>query len=115
MSKVLRVYFSNVRNGIWQALPDGRDERPVPGLEQVRSSRYFSVTQRGCYFLRDVNPPRVIEFYDFATQKISRVATIERQILYGTPNLSVSADDRWMLFSQADDSGSDIILVTGFK
>ncbi len=30
-------------------------------------------------------------------------------------NLSVSADDQWALYSQYDDSGSDLMLVENFR
>ncbi|MDQ6739262.1 MAG: hypothetical protein M3021_02540, partial [Actinomycetota bacterium] len=43
------VYFSDGRNGIWQVSPDGTNEKPAPGLENVRHSRYFTITGRGLY------------------------------------------------------------------
>jgi eukaryotic-like serine/threonine-protein kinase len=109
------VYFSDGYNGIWQVTPDGRNEAPAPGLEGVRHSRYFALSPRGLYFLRTDSPPWLVHFYDFAAHRISPVAAIEKTILYGTPDLSVSPDDRWLIYAQLDDSGSDIVMLENFR
>ena len=109
------VFFSDGRNGIWQVSPDGENESQAPGLEHVRDSRYFAVTRKGAYFLRDDLPPWDILFYDFVTHVVSPVVKIEKRILFGTPDLSVSWDDRWLLFSQLDYGGSDILMLENFR
>jgi Tol biopolymer transport system component len=108
------VYFSNGSNGIWQVSPDGANEAPVPGLEQVHHSRYFVPEPHGLYFLTRNAPPFQILFFDFMSRRLSPVASIVKQIPYGTPSLTVSPDEHWLLYSQVDDGGSDILMVEDF-
>jgi Tol biopolymer transport system component len=107
-----QVYFSDGHNGIWQVSPDGENERPVAGLESVRDSRQFAVTRRGAYFLGADQPPWIIRFYNFANRRVTPVAHIDKEVQFGSPDLSVSPDDRWLLFTQLDQSGSDIIMLS---
>jgi len=109
------IYFSDGRNGLWQVSPDGTGERPVPGFEHLRHSRYFAVSRRGFYFLRDVDVPWEIDHYDMRSRMTARVALIEKGIGYGLPNLSVSPDEHWLLYTQFDDSGSDILMLDGLR
>ena len=94
---------------------DGRDERPVPGLENVRHSRYFDLTTRGAYFLRDAAPPGTIVFYDFATHRMTPLLDLGDRFLRGMPSLSVTFDDSWMLYSEVDASGSNILMLENLR
>jgi Tol biopolymer transport system component len=109
------VYFSDGQNGFWSVSNDGSNEAPVPGLERFRNTRYYALGARGIYSLRNVTAPWIIDLYDFKTHRTSPVASIERGILFGMPNLSVSPDDRWLLFTQLDGSGSDIQMVESYR
>ncbi|HUB83972.1 MAG TPA: protein kinase [Bryobacteraceae bacterium] len=109
------VYVSDSARGIWQVSPDGQDEHPVPGLENVHDSRYFDVTARGGYFLRDATSPGEIVFYNFATHRSTPLVNLEDRFLLGMPSLSVTRDDGWMLYAEVDDSGSDILLLENFR
>jgi hypothetical protein len=108
------VYFSDGRNGIWQVSPGGGDERSIPTLETIRHRRYFAVTAKGLYFLNHDSPPWLISFYDLVSKRISRVTEMQKSPLYNMPSMAVSADDHWLLYGQADDGGSDILLVENF-
>lgn len=109
------VYVSNGSNGVWQVSPDGQDEHPVAGLETVRHSRYFDVTARGAYFLRDAAPPATIVFYDFATRRSTPLLDLGTRFLSGMPCLSVTSDDGWLLYAERDDSGTDILMLDSFR
>ena len=109
------VYISDGARGIWQVSPDGRDEHPVPGLENVHDSRYFDVTERGAYFLREAKSPGEIVFFDFATHRSTPLVNLEDRFLLGMPSLSVTGDDGWLLYAEVDDSGSDILMLENFK
>jgi hypothetical protein len=87
----------------------GGTETSVPGLERVYTSRHFFVSPTGIYFLVSENPPWTIHFYHFATYQISTVATIQRTPEFRTPSLSVSPDERWLLYTQLDQAGEDLI------
>lgn len=110
-----RLYFTDGRNGIWSVSPGGGDERPLPGLAKVRTSRYFTAGRLGLYFLQDVNPPWFVGFYSFRRQQVSPLLAFTQSILYGTPNLSLSPDGRWLLFSQTANRGSDIMMLENFQ
>ena len=53
-----------------------------------------------------------IRFFDFGTGKTRQIAITERQMSYG---LSVSPDERWILYAQWDQVGSDLMLVENFR
>jgi tricorn protease-like protein len=109
------VYFSDGTRGIWQVSPDGQDEHLVAGLENVHDSRYFDVTARGAYFLRDAAPPGELVFYDFATHRSKPLIDLESRFLRGMPSLSVTPDDVWMLYAEVDNNGSDILMLENFR
>jgi len=109
------VYVSDGARGIWQVSPDGHDEHPVPGLENVHDSRYFDVTASGAYFLRDAAPPGEIVYYNFATHRSIPLVNLEDRFLRGMPSLSVASDDSWLLYAEVDDSGSDVLMLENFR
>jgi hypothetical protein len=53
-----------------------------------------------------------IQFFDAATKRTRPIATIEKRL---SLRLSVSPDGRWILYSQTDQSGSDLMLVENFR
>ena len=87
----------------------------MPGLAGIHSSRYLFVNQTGIYFLKNTIPPWAIEHYSFATHRILPVVTLEKSPEFGTPSLSVSPDERWLIYSQLDQSGSEILMINGFR
>jgi Tol biopolymer transport system component len=109
------IYYSDGEDGIWQASSDGKDAHRIPELSEVHDRRYCAVTRTGIYFLRNSKPPCKIQFYDFATGRIASVATMAKRPALGTPSLSVSPDDHWLLYAQVDTIGSDIMMLTGLR
>jgi len=105
------LYYLKGEHGIWHTPVSGGPESLVPGLEKVNTSRYFFVTRKGMYFLAAANRPWNIYFYNFTTRKRSVVGTIERTPRFRTPSLSVSTDERWILYAQDDEKGSDLTLL----
>jgi Tol biopolymer transport system component len=107
------LYYLKGRAGVWHAPSFGGTESPAPGLENVVTSRHFFVARTGIYFLASEQPPWKIEYRAFSNGKISDVATIERTPEFQTPSLSVSPDERWLIYTQLDQSGEDIMMVKG--
>jgi hypothetical protein len=105
------LYYLKAQAGVWQVPSFGGRESSVPGLENVTTSRYFFVARSGIYFLAIEKPPWTIKYRPFSTGQISDVATIERTIEFQTPSLSVSPDERWLLYTQLDQSGEDVMMV----
>jgi hypothetical protein len=70
-----------------------------------------ALTSRGIYFV-PADAPRSLRYYDFVTKQIHSLFEIERDLDEG---LSVSADGRWVIYSQQrGDFNSDIMLVEHF-
>lgn len=93
---------------LWKVPVEGGEETQV--LEAVYGHN-FAVVNRGIYFIPSQERPAV-QFLSFATGKVVTVAQIPRSPAYG---LSISPDGRWLLYSQGDDPGSDLMLVENFR
>jgi len=92
---------------------------PVSGGEesQVLPSvfwRNFSLVKDGIYFIPDPGTDwkSSIQFLSFATGKVKTVTPVSR---FPTEGLSVSPDGRFLLFTQRDETGSDLMLVENFR
>ena len=102
--------------GIWTVPVDGGDERLVHDLPPTGYWGYWDIGRQGLYFVNPEAKPRpAIELLDLATRRVTRIAELERQPIRGTPALSVSRDERSILYSQWEQGGSDIMLVEGFR
>jgi Tol biopolymer transport system component/serine/threonine protein kinase len=93
--------------------------RPVSGEradEQIVESVYlrnFVVTRHGVYYMKPEEPPAVsIRFVDPDTRKERVLAQVTKRAGLG---ISVSPDDQWLVFSQSDHEGMDIMLAEGFQ
>jgi hypothetical protein len=53
-----------------------------------------------------------IEFFEFATRRVRKIASTLLPVGNG---LSVTPDEQWVLYSQWDELGSDIVLVENFR
>lgn len=73
----------------------------------------FAIVPDGIFFVPgEVGGPPSIRFFSFRTGAITVVAPIE-----GSPDigLSVSPDGRYLLYSHADQQGSELMLVENFR
>ena len=110
-----RFAFYPAAKGMWKISVDGRTESPIPGLEDVNSERYWTIAGDAIYFLRNPFSPWVVYRYDLVTHQTSAVAKIEKQPVFGSPGLSVSPDLSYLLFSQVDERGTNIVVVDGIS
>lgn len=111
-------YYAKARQapGIWRIPVGGEQETPVLNHHKAGYWRHWAVTEQGIYFATAETPARpVIEFFNFVTSEVTPVATMERQIGTGGWGLAVSPDRRWILYTQIDQSGSDIMLLENFR
>jgi hypothetical protein len=77
---------------------------------------YWDIGSQGLYLVNPEAKPRpAIELFNLATRRVTRIAELQGQPLQWTGGLSVSRDERSILFSQWERSGSDIMLVEGFR
>jgi Tol biopolymer transport system component len=106
------IYFESVgRRGIWQVSSHGGDERPVPELADVFPNRYMAVGAEGIYFVDSEVAPRRIQLFRFADRRIQTLGVIAKNLVDGTPSLSISRDGHTALFAQQDESRSSIMRV----
>jgi serine/threonine protein kinase len=105
------VYYRKDQ-ALWKMPVQGGDESEV--LKSVYATNY-EIGNQGIYFTEMPGAGRngnSIKFFNFATGKITSIATIQ-----GLPNwgLSVSPDKKFLLYTQMDQNGSDLMLVENFR
>ena len=97
--------------GLWKRPFNGGEETQIlPSV--VR--RAFCLVNEGIYFIPEPGGDRTysIQFLSFTTGKVKTVAPM---LAPPTEGLSASPDGRFLLFSQADEAGSDLMLVENFR
>jgi serine/threonine protein kinase len=95
---------------LWKMPVDGGHEIQV--LPSV-AGHALCFVKEGIYFIPEPahrNDDSSIQFLNFATGKVQKVAPVSQP----DEDLSVSPDGRFLLFTQFDDSGSDLMLVENF-
>jgi hypothetical protein len=79
-------------------------------------ARYWTLTERGIYFIRSGSSSPAIELFSFATGQVTQVVALERPPDRGAnPGLSISPDGRWILCALVQQDTSDIMLVENFR
>jgi Tol biopolymer transport system component len=108
------VYYALSRSqpGLYRVPVDGGREEPV--LDRLKPGYwgYWSLGHGGIYFLdapRDTEPPS-LNFYGFSGGLVRRLAAIDRDVPLGDSGMALSPDGRNILYTQIDQSGSDIML-----
>ncbi|HXG67063.1 MAG TPA: protein kinase [Blastocatellia bacterium] len=111
------IYYSKVdASGLWRVPVEGGEESLI--LDQLQKGYFhaWAVVDRGIYFINPApKPPATIEFFSFATRRITRIASLEKVSFMWGSTLAISPDERWILYSQLDQTGSDIMLVENFR
>lgn len=107
-------YAKENEPGIWWLPPSGGDEiriLPDPSPEYWGD---WALSERGIYYVSDASPHPAIEFFDFASKRVSRVAELAGLPPGGDPGFAVSPDGTRIIFSQVDASAVDLMLVEHF-
>ena len=111
------IYYANFADpGLWRTPTEGGKESLV--LDKLKAGYWghWAVTEEGLYFVDPEGKPRAtIEFFHFATGRLSQVAMFEKEPPKGIASFAISPDGRWILYSQMDQQGSDIILVENYR
>jgi Tol biopolymer transport system component/DNA-binding winged helix-turn-helix (wHTH) protein len=110
-----RLYYGTqfVDSEIWSVPTSGGDEAPVPGMPHVEYSAWWVPTAAGIYFITQ-RPAPAVRFFDFATRAVKEIATLPGPPAPYVGGISASSDGRYILYSQVDETASDIMLVDGF-
>jgi Tol biopolymer transport system component len=106
------IYYSRLRassTSIWRMSTDSGEEQK---LIDSASWGHVSATTRRLYYNRSLNGTKChIEAYDLATGRTKVLATTDRPI---RDRLAVTNDERSIYFTQVDDDGVDLMLVSNF-
>jgi hypothetical protein len=100
--------------------PCGRS--PIEGgqatkiLEGLSSYISLAIVNGGVYFV-PLQRPSSIRFLSFTTNQIRPVSSLEKPIEVSEEGggLAVSPDGRWILCTQFDQAGSELMLVENFR
>jgi Tol biopolymer transport system component len=102
---------------LWSKPLSGGVERALPGMPLLDYAEAWVVGPGGVYFSTtnegaSGDGATALEFYDFLTQATRRIATLPKPPAPGGGlGLAVSRDARWLLFTQAGEAQSDIMLM----
>ncbi|HST10288.1 MAG TPA: protein kinase [Terriglobales bacterium] len=101
---------------LWRIPAEGGQASKV--LEGVSNYLNLAIVDGGVFFVpdREITASSSIRFLSFATNKIRPVATFNKPL--DTPALggmSVSPDGGWILYTQFDQAGSELMLVENFR
>ncbi len=98
--------------GVWRVAVEGGEPRRV--LDSIASFDPYAEMEGGINFITGSDPTKghSLRFLELATGKIKTIAELGRP---ACANLSLSPDGRWALYTQADQSGSDLMLVENFR
>jgi Tol biopolymer transport system component len=108
-------YYAKGRTegGLWRVPVNGGAEELVLSRLKPGYWGYWAICNGSVYFVDKESPrtrPTLFQ-YDVASQKLTRHHEILKPLVVRDSALSVSPDCRAVLFSQRDQSGSDIMLV----
>ena len=83
-------------------------------LDSVAFNINFAITAKGIYYMpAPRNNQNFIEYVDLATRRVRPILTVgHRQTFSG---LTVSPDERWILWSQIYVAGSDLMVVENLR
>ena len=105
------------QTALWKIPVGGGEESTV--LESV-VPRNFAVALGGIYFMQapDEDEPDgaySIRFFDLADGRVEIIARLPSNTVQLTQGLDVSPDGQSILYTQADDTSSDLMLIEGFE
>jgi hypothetical protein len=96
------LYYSRREGGIWRVPSGGGEETSV--LEEAQD---WALASRGIYFIKNL-PMQAIYWFDFSTRSITPIVPTDKG---KAGSLSVSSDGRCLLYTQPDETDSDIMLL----
>jgi Tol biopolymer transport system component/serine/threonine protein kinase len=110
------LYYARLaRPGIWRVQAEGGEEIEV--LDQAQTGLWAVTSQGICFF--DMRSPSgaAMKAYDFATRRQRVIHQFPKQTTIGTfdTSITVSPDGQWILYTQLDQAGSDLMLVEDFR
>jgi eukaryotic-like serine/threonine-protein kinase len=114
--KFLYYIKSLTNTTLWRIPVEGGQAGKI--LEDVSNYLNLALVDSGVFFVpsRDTAAGSSLRFLSFATNKIRTVANFEQPLDFGGfGGVSVSPDGRWILYTQFDRAGSELMLVENFR
>ena len=110
------IYYSKYQKpGIWSVPVKGGEEAQV--FEKAAQGNWGVARDGICFFdWKDAVHP-VVQFYNFRDRRSTTLYEFLRGTNVDTGNsvISVSPDERWILYTQIDQVGSNLVLVDNFR
>ena len=98
---------------LWRVPIAGGDETETLRLDEAAWGRWGLFEDGICFLYATTNPSPTIHCFDFEMQEVRRLASLP-----GPPSsqrgFSISPDGEWIVYTQEDASGSDLVLVENF-
>jgi eukaryotic-like serine/threonine-protein kinase len=114
------IYYTRAPGapGLWRLPVDGGDEEPV--IEGLRAGfwSYWAIVNEGVYFLDRQEVPKegihyYLRFFELKTRKDRLITELPKRPF--NSGLDISPDGRSFLYTQVDQSDTDIMLVDNFR
>lgn len=109
------LYYDKPGGALWKEPADGGEETQVlPEGSITAHTLTFAFSRLGIYFLGRRAAPGggiPVMVYRFKDGKIEKVAALEK---FPTLHLSVSPDEKWMLYTKLDFATDDLMLVENY-
>ncbi len=111
------VYYSKGVDvgGLWRVAVSGGEETAVLDFPGARLWGYWALVNTGIYFVNSEFSPRpTLQFWSFDAGRVSQVLVLEGRPALDEPGIAISPDGKWLLYTQEDNRGSDIVLVENY-
>ncbi len=110
------VFNTKEEDGVrlWARPVLGGDESPIPNMPLLGYDDAWATSPAGIYFTTRADGRTAVYLYEFDSGAARRLRWIDHSPMpLGGLGLSVSPDNRWLLFARADAGESDIMLIDG--
>ena len=108
-------YTKDIEDGLWRTSVGGGPETRVTAAPRISYGANWAVSETGLYVLESEGVPRpTIEFYDFKTQRLVPVISLEHSARPLYAGVHASRDGRTVLFVQWNPQNS-IAMVENFQ
>ncbi|MEA3182981.1 MAG: hypothetical protein QOI59_6504 [Gammaproteobacteria bacterium] len=96
---------------LWTKPVSGGPEKPLEAMSPLRYDDAWAATRDGIYFTDTSSRPISLNFYEFTTRATRKLMVLQEIPVPGVgPGIAVSADGRWLLYTEAGDEHSEIML-----